>query len=81
MVMAPPHWLSKLMDLTYMSWGYSMFVIELGVMYSLMAWIFDKHFAMPMARWLGVAKQSLTGKAKRRKQYKAIREEIRRAQQ
>ncbi|KAM4055966.1 p5-type ATPase cation transporter [Hirsutella rhossiliensis] len=76
MVVAPAYWLSKVMDLTHISWGYRMFLMGLGLMYLLMAWTFEKHFAMPMARWLGVAKQRLTGRAKRRKEYKTIREEI-----
>ncbi|EQK99892.1 hypothetical protein OCS_04395 [Ophiocordyceps sinensis CO18] len=76
LVMGPAHWFKKLMDLTHMSWGYKMFLMGLGVMYLLMAWTFEKHFAMPLARWLGVAKQSMTGRAKRRKEYKTIREDI-----
>ncbi|GJN86126.1 hypothetical protein PLIIFM63780_009703 [Purpureocillium lilacinum] len=76
MVLAPAHWLKKLMQLTNMSRGYEMALIGLGVAYIGMAWVFERHLALRLARFLGAAKERLTGRGKKRKEYKIIRESI-----
>lgn len=76
MVLAPAHWLKKLMQLTTMSRGYEMALIGLGVAYIGMAWVFERHLALRLARFLGAAKERLTGRGKKRKEYKIIRESI-----
>ncbi|ODA83826.1 hypothetical protein RJ55_02342 [Drechmeria coniospora] len=74
MLLAPAHGLMKLMQLTRMSWDYKLFLAELGVMYLMMAWIFDKYLAVGLARFLAVARERITGRSKKRKAYKIIRE-------
>lgn len=76
MVLAPAHWLKKLMELTWMSWDYELFLVALGVVYLALAWVYERHMAARLARFLGVARERLTGKAKKRKEYKVIREQM-----
>ncbi|KAK2598982.1 hypothetical protein QQS21_005587 [Conoideocrella luteorostrata] len=76
MVLGPAHWLKKLMELSRIEWNYKLFLLLLGLAYFVIAWIFDKYLATPLARSLGQIKVRVTGKAKNRKQYKVIREEM-----
>ncbi|KJZ75510.1 hypothetical protein HIM_04973 [Hirsutella minnesotensis 3608] len=76
MILFPAHWVEKLMDLTYMSMAYRYFLIGLGLAYFLLAWVFEMHLAMPLAKRLGRVMEAMTGRAKQRKEYKCIREDI-----
>lgn len=76
MVVGPAHWIKELMELSYMEWDYKLFLIVLGLAYFAFAWIFEKYLAMRLARVIGHAKQRITGRAKMRKKYKVIREEM-----
>ncbi|KAG6040561.1 hypothetical protein E4U41_000136 [Claviceps citrina] len=69
-------WLNKLMELSYITQDYKLFLLLLGIVYFLFAWAFDRYFAMPLARGIGYVHQRMTGKAKKRKQYKTIREQM-----
>ena len=77
MVLSPAHWLKKLMELTQMSWDYELFLMGLGIVYLALAWAFERHLAPALARFLDQAKERVTGRAKRRKGYKLIRERMR----
>lgn len=79
MVMGPAHCVRRLMDLTHTSVEYSVFLVGLSVLHLAIMWTFEKHLAMPLARCADVAKRYVTGKAKRRKEYKTIREDLWRA--
>ncbi|PHH83535.1 hypothetical protein CDD82_7576 [Ophiocordyceps australis] len=76
MVMVPAHWVRKLMQLTDMSWDYKLFLVGFGVLFLALGWVYEKHVALPLAKAIGAAKQWSTGEAKRRKEYKLIREEM-----
>ncbi|RDA92278.1 hypothetical protein CP533_5486 [Ophiocordyceps camponoti-saundersi (nom. inval.)] len=77
-VLVPARWLGELMELTPMSWDYRLFLVGLGISFLSLSWAYETYASMPLSRWLGVIARSLTGKGKQRKQYKEIREEIRR---
>ncbi|KAF7562565.1 hypothetical protein G7046_g1558 [Stylonectria norvegica] len=77
MVLAPAHWLRKLMELTGMSWDYELFLIALGAAYLVIAWGYERYFSLPLARFIGTAKQRITGNLKKRKEYKVIQESLR----
>lgn len=76
MIVGPAHWLNKLMELSPIEKGYKYFLLLLGLVYFFFAWAFEKHLAMPLARSIGYMQQIITGKAKKRKQYKVIREKM-----
>lgn len=62
-----------------MSWGYKLFLVGLGGLYLGLAWLFDKHMAVPLSKAFGQMKAAATGKTKLRKQYKQIQNELRAA--
>lgn len=74
MIMSPAKWVADLMQLTDMSWDYEFFLIALGFAYFIVAWAYEHFFAMTLARFIGTVQQKVTGKAKKRKQYKVIAE-------
>ncbi|KAG8413269.1 hypothetical protein J3458_012852 [Metarhizium acridum] len=76
MVVGPAQWIKKLMELSHMEWDYKLFLMVLGLAYFALAWTFEKYLAMRLARVIGYAKQRITGRAKMRKKYKVIREEM-----
>jgi cation-transporting ATPase 13A2 len=78
MLTDPADWLTKLMELTYMSWDFKMFLLGLAaagfaVMY------FSEVFVFPrLARWIGVVKVKVAPRTrKKRKEYKIIAEGMR----
>ncbi|KAG6002331.1 hypothetical protein E4U21_003246 [Claviceps maximensis] len=76
MIWSPAHWLKKLMELSSIQPDYKLLLLLLGVLYFICAWFFDRHIAMPLARSIGYLQQKITGKAKKRKQYKVIQERM-----
>ncbi|KHN95426.1 uncharacterized protein MAM_06703 [Metarhizium album ARSEF 1941] len=76
MIVDPGQWIRKLMELSHIDWGYKLFLMVLGLAYLAFAWFFEKYLAMPLARTIGYTKQRIMGRAKIRKQYKVIREEM-----
>ncbi|KAG6017771.1 hypothetical protein E4U43_000009 [Claviceps pusilla] len=76
MVWSPAHWLKRLMELSSIKPNYKSFLLLLGVLYFVSAWVFDRHLARPLARSIGYAQQKITGKDKKRKQYKIIQERM-----
>ncbi len=77
MILVPAQWVINLMELTKMSWDYELFLIGLGVAYFVVAWAFEHFLALQLARYIGVVKERITGKTKKRKEYKIIREAAR----
>jgi cation-transporting ATPase 13A2 len=57
-----------------MSWDYELFLIALGAAYFVVAWAFEHFLALKLARLIGSIQQSVTGKGKKRKEYKVIAE-------
>lgn len=76
MVLAPAHWLEKTMQFTKISWDFKLFIIALGLLYLAVAWTGEHHVFQRLARVIGKSHQAMTGKKKKRKQYKVIREEM-----
>ncbi|KUI71122.1 hypothetical protein VM1G_06629 [Cytospora mali] len=76
MVMGPAHWLRKAMQLTWMSWGFKLFLVTLGLVYVGVAWTGEHYVFQKVAKIIGDVKGRVTGSQKKRKQYKIIREEM-----
>lgn len=76
MIANPARWFYDLMQLSSMSWDYNLFLVLLGFMYLALAWIYEKFLSLRLARLIGTADKWITGRAKRRKQYKLIQEEM-----
>jgi cation-transporting P-type ATPase 13A2 len=77
MVFAPADWLKKLMQLTKTSRSFQVFIVCLGVVYVVVGWIFERYISGRMVGAIGSLKQRMNGKAKKRKAYKVILEDIR----
>lgn len=76
MIWSPARWLSELMELSHIEKGFQLFLLLLGVLYFFFAWAFNSYLAMPLARSIRYMHHKITGKAKRRKQYKIMRERM-----
>jgi cation-transporting ATPase 13A3/4/5 len=74
MILTPAKWVTDLMQLTEMSWDYELFLIALGAAYFAVAWAFEHFLALKLARIIGSIQQSVTGRGKKRKEYKVIAE-------
>lgn len=78
MLTDPASWLVELMELTYMSFDFKIFLLGLAaagfaVMY------FSEVFVFPnLAKWIGILKVKMAPRTKKkRKEYKIIAEEMR----
>lgn len=69
--------LTKVMELTKMPWDYKLFLAGLGLLFLAAAWIFEKHAAMPLSKFFGRLKMTVTGRQKQRKRYKEIQDDLR----
>lgn len=76
MVIRPPGWLSSFMQLTYVSWDFTLFMMGLGVLYLGLAWSGEHWVFQPLARLIGQMKQSVFMRPKKRKEYKIIQEQM-----
>jgi cation-transporting ATPase 13A3/4/5 len=74
MTFAPAHAVRKFMQLSKMSWDYEIFLLGLGISYLVVSWAYEKHGAPRLARALRHVKERLTGREKKRKEYKVILE-------
>lgn len=77
MVFTPADWLKKLMQLTKTSRSFQVLIVFLGVVYVVVGWIFDRYISGRVVGVIGSWKQRMSGKAKKRKAYKVILEDIR----
>ena len=76
MIVSPTRWLKHLMQLTYLSGDFKVFIIALGALYFLLAWVGEHYLFQRIARAIGHWKVALTKKAKKRKEYKVIQERM-----
>ncbi|KAI1437265.1 hypothetical protein GGR50DRAFT_645603 [Xylaria sp. CBS 124048] len=76
LVMAPAHWLSELMDLTYISTSFKAILLGLGLVYLALAWVGENYVFQRLARAFGNARQALAKTPKQRKEYKIIAERM-----
>jgi cation-transporting P-type ATPase 13A2 len=77
MVLMPAQWVKQTMQLTKMSWDYKLFLVALGFAYLLIAWIFEKHVSLRLAKLAGRWKEAATGQSKTRKAYKVVEDDMR----
>jgi len=77
LVLYPAHWLKHLMKLTNVSWDFKMFIIALGVAYLVAGWLGEKYIFPRVSKLIGTVKTGVTKKAKQRKEYKVIQEQMR----
>lgn len=80
MLFDPSEWLAKFMQLTPMSWDFRLFILILGGGYIAIAWILEQYLLPRLAKFIGMAKTSITRTPKQRKQYKLVLEEMRKLQ-
>lgn len=77
MLLSPAHWVRHTMQLTKMSWDYKLFLLSLGVVYLVIAWVFERHLSRHLSKLMGRWKEMATGRTKQRKAYKIIDDEMR----
>lgn len=77
MVLGPLKAVKKLMELTKTRWDFQLFMIFLGVAYLLIAWLSEGMLFPWLVRVFGTIKQRVTGREKKRKEYKVIQESSR----
>lgn len=76
LILGPAKWLRHLMQLTRISWDFKLLIIFLGALYLASAWIGEKYVFQRLARVIGYAKQVITQRSKKRKEYKVIQERM-----
>ncbi|KAI1647281.1 uncharacterized protein F4817DRAFT_338035 [Daldinia loculata] len=76
MIFIPGHWIRNLMQLTKISPSFRLTLLGLGVAYLVAAWVGEHYIFSGIARGVGVVKTAITKKAKKRKQYKIILEQM-----
>ena len=77
MVLGPFRPVKKLMQLTKTQWDFQLFMIFLGLVYLVVAWLSETTLFPWLARLFGTVKQLITKRQKKRKEYKVIQEGIR----
>ena len=77
MLFDPAPWLSNLMELTWMSPNFRIFILVLGAGYFACAYLAERQLFPHMARWIAQFNRSVCGKYKKRKEYKLILEDMR----
>ncbi|KAK6584524.1 hypothetical protein PZA11_002748 [Diplocarpon coronariae] len=73
----PSEGLVKFMQLTKMDWDFKSFILILGIGYIALAWTSENYLFPRLVKYLGVMKTSVTGKPKKRKEYKTVLENMR----
>jgi cation-transporting ATPase 13A3/4/5 len=76
MITGPFGWLANVMQLTYLSPDFKLFIVGLGMVYLALAWMGEHWAFQPLARLIGKAKQLVLKQPKKRKQYKVIQEQM-----
>jgi cation-transporting P-type ATPase 13A2 len=76
MVLRPARAMTKLMQLTYISWSFKAELLWMGALYLLLAWTAETYLFQQVARWVGSAKLTVTKIPKKRKEYKVILEKM-----
>ncbi|KAF3065032.1 hypothetical protein GL218_02213 [Daldinia childiae] len=76
MIFIPGHWIRNLMQLTKISSSFKLTLLGLGMAYLVAAWVGEHYIFSGIARGVGVVKTAITKKAKKRKEYKIILEQM-----
>lgn len=78
LLLDPAEWLTKLMDLTYMSWDFKLELLGIAVAGFAVMYASEMYFFPSLARWIGDVHVRLRPKSrKKRKEYKIIIEGMR----
>jgi len=77
MLFDPAPWLSRLMELTWMSPNFRVFILVLGIGYCVCAYVAERQFLPYLAKWIGRFNQRVMGKKKKRKEYKLVSQDMR----
>jgi cation-transporting ATPase 13A3/4/5 len=78
LLLDPAEWLTKLMDLTYMSWDFKLELLGFAVAGFAVMYGCEMYFFPSLARWIGDVNVRLRPKSrKKRKEYKIIIEGMR----
>lgn len=77
LVLHPFRGLRKLMELTKVPMGFKTYIIGMGVVYFILAWVCEKHAFLPLAKYIGKVKLAMSKKPKKRKEFKEIEQRIR----
>ncbi|KAK5135917.1 hypothetical protein LTR08_004375 [Meristemomyces frigidus] len=77
MLFDPAPWLESLMELTWMSINFRIFVIALGVGYFACSYLAERQIFPRLSKWIGRFNQRVRGRQKKRKEYKLILEDMR----
>jgi cation-transporting ATPase 13A2 len=78
MLFDPAQWLFSLMQLTYLSTSFKLFILALGLGNFAIAYVSEKYVLTALARWIGIWKVRFNPKwGKKRKAYKEIMESMR----
>ncbi|KKA25972.1 hypothetical protein TD95_002157 [Thielaviopsis punctulata] len=77
MITVPNHFIKHTMELTKISRGFKGFLLAMGLVYLLTAWVSEKYLFVWLAKQIAVLKKRVTGVEKTRKKYKAVMENMR----
>lgn len=78
MLTDPAKWLTDLMELTYMSYDFKLFLLGLAATGFAVMYLSEIFVFPTMAKWIGILKVKIApGTAKKRKEYKIIAEAMR----
>ncbi|KXT01461.1 hypothetical protein AC578_9529 [Pseudocercospora eumusae] len=77
MLFDPAPWVEDLMELTWMSVNFRLFVLALGIGGFAVSYLAERQFFPHLARLIGKVKQRMSKTPKKRKEYKIIAEEMR----
>jgi cation-transporting P-type ATPase 13A2 len=77
MLFDPAPWLYELMQLTWMSINFRIFILVLGIGYFATAYLTERLVFPGLARWFGKLYLRFRGRRKKRKEYKVIAEGMR----
>lgn len=79
MLFDPAQWLSRFMQLTYMSMDFELSLLLLAAIGFAIAWSAERYLFPHLARFIGRLKKQLKpSRQKKRKEYKVLLEDIRR---
>ncbi|CAG8982112.1 hypothetical protein HYALB_00003204 [Hymenoscyphus albidus] len=70
MLFDPSSEVAKFMQLTHMTWDFKVFLLSLGMGYIVLAWTGENYVLPRLAKYLGALKTKVSGKLKKRKEYK-----------
>lgn len=65
------------MQLTWISWSFKFTLLLLGLLYIVIAWVFEKRISQALVKAFAQVRKRLSSRPKKRKAYKIILEKMR----